>query len=297
MYHEPVMVKEVLDGLNIMTGGVYVDVTYGGGGHAREILERLGEGSLIAFDRDGDAMAQRLDDPRLILIHQDYRYCRNFLKLYKTLPVDGILADLGISSHQLDTPERGFSPRFDAPLDLRMNREQPLTARLVVNEYPEQRLREIFQQYGDFRNADRLAGMIVHERTRQKITTTFDLKMLLEKMAPRGAEARFWARVFQALRIEVNAELESLKELLSQTPGLIRSGGRLVVISYHSVEDRLVKNFIRSGNFDGDIRKDFYGHPIVDFIPVNKKPVIPGIHEVRRNKRARSAKLRIAERK
>jgi len=295
MYHDPVLLKESIEGLNIKEGGIYVDTTYGGGGHSREILERLGNGSLIAFDQDKDALENKPDDSRLILINQNFRFMKNFLKLYKADPVDGILADLGVSSHQFDKAERGFSIRFDAELDLRMNRNKSFTARDIVNEYSLRRLKEVFQNYGELKNAWKISQMIETARKDREITTTKQLKEILAKAAKVGQENKFYARVFQALRIEVNDELGSLKAMLVQTTEVLKEGGRLVVISYHSLEDRLVKNFIKSGNFEGEIEKDFYGNPLVDFKLINRKPIVPTEEEILKNNRARSAKLRIAE--
>jgi 16S rRNA (cytosine1402-N4)-methyltransferase len=295
MYHDPVLLNESIEGLNIKEGGIYVDTTYGGGGHSNEILKRLGKGSLIAFDQDKDALANKPDDNRLVLINQNFRYMRNFLKLYKAVPVDGILADLGVSSHQFDEAERGFSIRFDAELDLRMNRNKGFTAKDIVNDYSVHQLKEIFQNYGELKNAWRISQMIETARKEKEISTTNQLKEILAKAAKAGQENKFFARVFQALRIEVNDELGSLKDMLIQASGVLAKGGRLVVISYHSLEDRLVKNFMKSGNFEGKIEKDFYGNPQVDFRMITRKPLVPDDDEILRNNRARSAKLRIAE--
>ncbi len=296
MYHHPVLLAESIEGLNIRKGGIYVDATYGGGGHSAEILKHIGEGSLIAFDQDQDAMKNKMDDDRLILINQNFMFMRNFLKLYRTAPVDGILADLGVSSHQIDEPERGFSVRYDGELDLRMNRRKNLTAADVVNEYPASKLREIFFNYGELNNSNKIATEIEHARTREKIKTTKQLQEATRACAPRGLENKFYAKLFQALRIEVNDELGSLKALLNQSVDLLKPGGRLVVISYHSLEDRLVKNFLKAGNFEGEIAKDFFGNPQSPFKLINRKPIVAGEEEIRLNSRARSAKLRIAER-
>ncbi len=295
MYHEPVLLKESIAGLNIKGEGVYIDATYGGGGHSREILKQIEKGSLIAFDQDQDALINEADDDRLILINQNFRYMKNFLKLYKAVPVDGILADLGVSSYQIDKPERGFSMRFEGTLDLRMNQKKDLSAKQVVNEYPVGRLKEIFWNYGELKNGSRVAIEIEKARNKTELTTTKQLQEATIKCAPKGLENKFYAKLFQALRIEVNDELGSLKDLLSQSVDLLDKGGRLVVISYHSLEDRLVKNFLKSGNFEGNIEKDFYGNPLVQFKLITKKPVIPTEEEIKRNRRARSAKLRIAE--
>lgn len=297
MYHEPVLLKESIEGLNIREGGIYVDATYGGGGHSSEILKKIGKGSLIAFDQDEDAIKNKPDDERLILIHQNFRFMRNFLKLYKAVPVDGILADLGISSHQIDEPDRGFSVRFEGDLDLRMNRRKSLTAAKVVNEYAVNRLTVIFREYGELNNASVIVREIDRARNVKYIQTTRQLQDITLACAAKGQENKFFAKLFQALRIEVNDELGALKEMLIQTPEMLKPGGRLVIISYHSLEDRLVKNFLKSGNFEGKIEKDFYGNPIVNFRIITKKPVTPGDEETTRNNRARSAKLRIAEKK
>lgn len=295
MYHEPVLLKESVDGLNIKKDGIYVDATFGGGGHSGAILKKLEKGSLIAFDQDKDALANKPDDERLVLINQNFRFMRNFLKLYRAVPVDGILADLGVSSHQIDQPDRGFSLRFDGDLDLRMNPKKSLTARQIVNEYSVSKLKEIFFTYGEFNNAAKIAHSIEGARTKGEIRTTFQLKEATVNCAPKGLENKFYAKLFQALRIEVNDELGALKEFLEQSAELIASGGRLVVISYHSLEDRLVKNFMRAGNFEGEIGKDFYGNPIVPFKAITKKPMTASEEEINRNNRARSARLRIAE--
>ena len=295
MYHDPVLLNESIEGLNIKEDGIYVDTTYGGGGHSSEILKRIGKGSLIAFDQDKDALANKPDDSRLILINQNFRFMRNFLKLYKAVPVDGILADLGVSSHQFDEAGRGFSIRFDAELDLRMNRSKGFTAKDIVNDYTMHQLKDIFQNYGELKNAWKISQMIETARNDKEITTTNQLKEILAKAAKKGQENKFYARVFQALRIEVNDELGSLREMLKQTIDVLGKGGRLVVISYHSLEDRLVKNFMKSGNFEGKIEKDFYGNPQVGFKLITRKPIIPTEEEILRNNRARSAKLRIAE--
>lgn len=295
MYHDPVLLKESIEGLNIKGEGIYIDATYGGGGHSREILKHIDKGSLIAFDQDQDALVNEAEDDRLILINQNFRYMKNFLKLYKAVPVNGILADLGVSSYQIDNPARGFSLRFEGALDLRMNQKKGLSAKQVVNEYPPGKLKEIFWNYGELKNGAKVAFEIENARNKTKITTTKQLQEATIKCAPKGLENKFFAKLFQALRIEVNDELGSLKDLLQQSVDLLDKGGRLVVISYHSLEDRLVKNFLKSGNFEGNIEKDFYGNPLVQFKLITKKPVIPTDEEIKRNNRARSAKLRIAE--
>lgn len=295
MYHRPVLLKESIEGLNIRGDGIYVDVTYGGGGHSRIILEKLTTGSLIAFDQDQDAMENKPEDARLILINANFRYMKNFLKLYKAYPVNGILADLGVSSHQFDTAERGFSLRFEGPLDLRMNRRKSITAERIVNTYSVNKLREIFAGYGELNNAGKISEKIETARSNEAIKTTERLKEILKPLAPRNLENKFFAKVFQALRIEVNDELGALRTLLEQSVEALGKDGRLVIISYHSLEDRLVKNYIKAGNFTGEVEKDFYGNVKVPFRPVNRKPVIPGENEIKENSRARSARLRIAE--
>lgn len=295
MYHQPVLLSESIEGLKIKKGGIYIDATYGGGGHSREILKHIGEGSLIAFDQDEDAIKNKLDDERLILINQNFRFMRNFLKLYRAIPVDGILADLGISSYQIDQPDRGFSVRYEGELDLRMNRRKSLTAADIINEYPVSRLREIFYNYGELENNKKIATEIEHARSKEKIRMTTQLIEATRFCAPKGSENKFYAKLFQALRIEVNDELGSLKDFLIQSVDLLKPGGRLVVISYHSLEDRLVKNFIKAGNFEGEVTKDFFGNPQGNFKLINRKPIVPDDDEINRNSRARSAKLRIAE--
>lgn len=295
-YHDPVLLKECIEGLNIDPAGTYVDVTFGGGGHSREILKHLTTGKLYAFDQDEDAERNKIDDERFVLVRQNFRYMKNYLRMYGALPVSGILADLGISSHQIDVPERGFSTRFEGPLDMRMDKSAPLTAADVLNTYEEEKLRSVFREYGEVDNAWKLANVIVAARAESSLNTIDDLKKLIGKYARRGKENQFFAQVFQALRIEVNNELGALKEMLLQVPDVLAPGGRLVVMSYHSLEDRLVKNFIRSGKFEGDADKDFYGNLLTPLKPVNRKPIIAADEEIKRNNRARSAKLRIAER-
>jgi 16S rRNA (cytosine1402-N4)-methyltransferase len=295
-YHDPVLAEAAVEGLNVLPGGRYVDATYGGGVHSALILEKLQQGKLIAIDQDKDAAANVPDDYRILFLNQNFRYMRNFLKLYGLLPVDGILADLGVSSHQFDQAERGFSTRFEGPLDMRMNREAGLTARDVVNEYPSEKLADVFFLYGELRNAYKIAGAIDKQRKVAPINTTTQLTALLNKLAPRGKENKFFAQVFQALRIEVNQELDALREFLVQSAEVLRPGGRLVVISYHSLEDRLVKHFMRSGNFRGEIEKDFFGNPLTPLVAVGKT-IMPAPEEMERNSRARSARLRIAEKR
>jgi 16S rRNA (cytosine1402-N4)-methyltransferase len=296
MYHNPVMLHESVDGLNIKPNGIYVDVTFGGGGHSREILKRLGKnGRLIAFDQDEDALKNAIDDKRFLLLNNNFRYLKNFLKYHKAFPVDGILADLGVSSHQFDIAERGFSTRFDSELDMRMNQKQELSARSIVNEYDQQRLSQVFWHYGEIDNGGPLASGIISFRKDREIKTTADLKEAIAKQIDKRNEVKYLAKVFQALRIEANMEMEVLKEFLKQGLEVLKPKGRLVVISYHSLEDRLVKNFFKSGNFEGEIEKDFFGNMKVPFGLVTKKALIPNEEEINENSRARSAKLRIAE--
>jgi 16S rRNA (cytosine1402-N4)-methyltransferase len=295
-FHESVLLKECIEGLQIKPGGTYVDSTYGGGGHARVIMEHLDKnGRLFGFDQDEDAVKNKIDDQRFIMIESNFRYLKNFLSYYKAIPVDGILADLGISSFQIDTPGRGFSTRFEGKLDMRMDRKKKLTAEKIINEYNEKKLADIFFEYAEISNARQLAKAIVTHRAEKAIETTTELKAITEPMAGRGRENKFLAQVFQALRIEVNGELESLKKFLIQSALVLNKGGRLVVISYQSLEDKLVKNFIRSGNFTGEVSKDFYGNVESVLSAINRKPIIPGEEEIMRNSRSRSAKLRIAE--
>lgn len=295
-YHEPVLLKESVDGLNIHPAGVYVDVTYGGGGHTKEIAGRLKTGKVYSFDRDADAVENKVGDKKVEIIHHDYRYLKNFLRYHNAIPVDGILADLGVSSHQFDSGERGFSIRTDADLDMRMDKDMMLTAKKIVNEYSEDKLQDLLYHYGELFNASRIARAIIEYRKNNSIETTEELKRAIADCAARGKEHQFYAQVFQALRIEVNDELGSLKEMLLQCKDVLKVGGRLVVISYHSLEDRLVKNFIGKGQFEGEPEKDLYGNYSVPFRAVNKKVIVPTEEEISKNNRARSAKLRIAER-
>lgn len=295
MFHKSVLLTESIDALAIRQAGIYVDATFGGGGHSREILKRLGEGKLFGFDQDESAIQNVPDDTRFTMINSNFRYIRNFLKLYRATPVDGILADLGISSHQIDVPERGFSTRFDAGLDMRMDTRAKLTAREVVNNYPEEKLAAVLHEYGEIRNANKVARILTARRKEKSLETTGELKAFLEPFAVKGRENKYFAQVFQALRIEVNREMEALKEFLEQATNLLRPGGRLVVISYHSLEDKLVKNYFRAGKFSGEAEKDFYGNTHTPLQPVNRKPIVPSDEEVAENPRARSARLRIAE--
>lgn len=295
MYHNPVLLKESVEGLNIKSDGLYVDVTYGGGGHSREILKHLTTGKLYAFDQDDDAFANRIIDEKLILIKQNFRYMKNFLKMYNALPVDGILADLGVSSHQFDEGTRGFSTRFEGVLDMRMDQSGKETAADIINHYEEQALIKIFSEYGEVENSKRLAACIVKERAVKPIKTTEELKQAIISCTPKMKPQQYLAKVFQALRIAVNRELDVLQEFLMQCTEVLKPGGRLAVISYHSLEDRLVKNFIRSGNFEGKVEQDFYGNKLVNFKAVNRQIITPSEAELIDNSRSRSAKLRIAE--
>lgn len=294
-YHKPVLLRESIAGLDIRPGGTYVDATFGGGGHSKAILEKLENGRLFAFDQDRDALRNAPDDERLTLINHNFRYLKNFLKYYESVPVDGILADLGVSSHQFDEAGRGFSFRSGGEIDLRMNRNKKPGAQDVLNQYPENELNRIFREYGELPEAFAIAGAIVRSREKQPVKTFEQLSACLKPLAPRGKENKFFAQVMQALRIEVNEEMQALREFLTQSADVLKKGGRLVVISYHSLEDRPVKNLIKAGNFEGTVRKDFYGNPEVIFMAINKKPVTPAPEEIAENNRARSAKLRIAE--
>lgn len=294
-YHNPVLLHESIDALAIKEGGVYVDVTFGGGGHSREILNRLGAtGKLIAFDQDLDAKRNTIEDNRFVLIEENFRYIGRFLKFYGVKKVDGILADLGVSSHQFDEAERGFSIRFDGELDMRMNQSSKTSAKKIINTYSEEMLANILFVYGELRNARAIAHTIVEARIDGVIETSFQLRKLLQKHLPKAKEHKILAQIFQAIRIEVNEELEVLKEFLIQTPNLLNPEGRLSVISYHSLEDRLVKRFIRTGLFEGEPEKDFFGNIDVPLMKLGKL-IIPNQEEVRKNNRARSAKLRVAK--
>ena len=298
-YHNPVLLTECIDALDIKPGGIYVDITFGGGGHSRAILERLGAapGKLLAFDQDADARANAdaINDLRLTFIPANFRNLKRFLRLYGVKQVDGILADLGISSHQIDTPERGFATRFDADLDMRMDQQAAVSAKQVLNSGTEQELHRILGMYGEITNARTVAMAIVSARANRPLQTINDLKTALQRFAPRGKENKFFAQVFQAIRIEVNEELTILKEFLAQTPEVLKPGGRLVVMSYHSLEDRLVKNYMNKGKFHGEVDKDLYGNELKPFQAITRKPIEASDEEVSRNPRARSAKLRVAE--
>lgn len=294
-YHKPVLLKESVDALVSSPDGIYADATFGGGGHSREILSRLSEkGRLIAFDRDEDALKGAFDDPRFKLIHNNFRFIHNYSLLETESGFDGVLADLGVSSHQFDTAERGFSFRYDAPLDMRMNTQAQLTAQDVVNEYPVEELAKIFRIYGEVENAYKLASLIVSKRALSTIGTTGDLDKAIESVTPKFAQHKYLAKVYQALRIEVNQEMRSLEKFLEGATKALKSGGKLAVITYHSLEDRMVKNFIKSGNVDGEVEKDVFGRSVQPLEAVNRKPILPLEEEISENTRARSAKLRIA---
>lgn len=289
------MLAECIEGLNIRPDGTYVDVTFGGGGHSREILKHLGkDGKLVAFDQDVDAQQNLLDDDRFVFIDQNFRYLKNFCKLHGVIPVDGILADLGVSSHQFDKAERGFSTRFEADLDMRMDQSSTKTAKDVIATYSEADLHRIFGMYGEIKNAKTLAKTIVTARLNTSINTVADLKGVISSLIPRGKENKYLAQVFQALRIEVNQELDALQDFLKQSVEVLAKGGRLVVMSYHSLEDRLVKNFIAKGKFSGELEKDIYGNDDRPYDAVVRKAITASAEEIELNNRARSAKLRIA---
>lgn len=295
LYHVPALLAETIDGLNIRPEGVYVDCTFGGGGHAGEILRRLGErGKLLAFDQDEDAFRNIIPDERFVFVHSNFKYLKNFLKFHRIEKVDGILADLGVSFHHFDEAERGFSFRYDGELDMRMNQKSQLTAAKVLNNYPEDKLADVFYLYGELHNARKIASAVVRHREKQEFRRIFDFVEVLKPFFAREKEKKDMARVFQALRIEVNQEMEVLKSLLRQCVEVLNPEGRLVVLTYHSLEDRLVKNFIRSGNFEGKLEKDFYGNVIAPMKAVNNKVIVADDDEVAKNPRARSAKLRIA---
>lgn len=294
-YHKPVLLKETVDGLNIQPNGVYVDVTFGGGGHAREILSRLGDtGKLIAFDQDKDALRNAIDDPRFLLVNENFRFLKRFLRFHGYRQVDGILGDFGVSSHQFDEAGRGFSTRFEADLDMRMDQNSAFSAFDVVNKYEESQLRNVLFQYGELKAATGMARSITEARLHKPIKTSEQLKKALGRFLPKHKENKILAQIYQAIRIEVNQELEALKEFLLQTPEVLKPGGRLSLISYHSLEDRLVKRFMRSGLFEGEPEKDVFGRVEVPFKLVGKFK-IPSEAEIRDNNRARSAKLRVAE--
>jgi 16S rRNA (cytosine1402-N4)-methyltransferase len=297
-YHKPVMLTECIEALNIQPEGVYVDVTFGGGGHSMAMLEKLKGGKLISFDQDEDAkkQAELIQHRSFTFCQANFMHMKKYLRLHGVTKVDGILADLGISSHQIDSPERGFSTRFEGPLDMRMDKKSSLTAAKVLNEYPEEKLHKIFGMYGEVKNARTLANSVCQQRSMQKLETSQQLISVLKTLAPRGKEFKYYAQVYQALRIEVNQELEALESFLLQCTEVVKEGGRLVVMSYHSLEDRMVKNFMNTGKVYGELEKDFYGNPLKPFQVVNRKPMEASEEEVEKNNRARSAKLRVAER-
>ena len=298
MYHLPIMLPECIEGLQIKPDGIYVDVTFGGGGHSKGILAQLGEsGKLYAFDQDADARqnAKDIDDKRLIFIEANFRNLKKYLRLYGVKKVDGILADFGISSHQIDEPSRGFSTRFDGELDMRMNQKGDISAFHIVNQYPEEQLHKIFGMYGEVKNAKTLASAIMSARANAPVQTTGELKAILQRFAPRGKESKYMAQVFQAIRIEVNEELKVIEEFLEQIPDLLSPEGRLVVMSFHSLEDRLVKNYIKTGKFSGDVEKDLFGNELRPLESVTRKPLEASPAEIVQNPRSRSAKLRIAK--
>lgn len=296
-YHNPVLLHASVDGLNIKPDGIYVDVTFGGGGHSKEILKRLGpNGKLFAFDQDEDALANALPDERFTLINENFRFIKRFLRFYGVKSVDGILADLGVSSHQFDVPERGFSTRFDAGLDMRMSQKNDLNAYRVVNEYDEANLKRVFLDYGELKNAPVLARAIIEARELKPIKTTDELKEVLARYLPERVRNKILAQIYQAIRIEVNQEMDVLKEFLEQSLEILNTGGRLSVISYHSLEDRLVKRFVKNGMFEGEPERDFFGNFSVPFKIIGKL-IVPDAAEIKENNRARSAKLRIAEKR
>jgi 16S rRNA (cytosine1402-N4)-methyltransferase len=295
-YHTPVMLHESIAGLEIKPNGVYVDVTFGGGGHSKEILSKLTTGKLFGFDQDPDAAGNLISDPKFVFCHSNFKFLKNFLRYHKVDKIDGLLGDLGVSSHHFDTVGRGFTFQGDAPLDMRMNPGANLTASEILNTYSADSLKTMFREYGEVENAGKLASEIVKERTNNKFASATGFINAIKKCIPKGAENKYLAKVYQALRIEVNQELDALKCLLEQCVEMMQPGARVVIITYHSLEDRIVKNFFRSGNFEGIIEKDFFGNPIAPFKAVNNKVIVPSSAELETNSRARSAKLRIAER-
>lgn len=294
-YHNPVLRHLSVDYLVTNPDGIYVDVTYGGGGHSRCIMEKLQQGRLVAFDQDADAQSQLIEDERFTFVASNFKNLGRFLKYHQSYPVDGILADLGVSSHQFDTPERGFSYREDGALDMRMNNQTGRSAQEVVNQYDEKALSDVFYRYGELSDGRALARRILKARDSQSITTTQQLVEVLKPALPRGKENKSLSRIFQAIRIEVNQEMSVLEAFLEQTVDALKVGGRLVIISYHSLEDRLVKNFLRAGNFSGEVEKDFFGNPLSPFKLITRKAIVPDTEEINLNPRARSAKLRVAE--
>jgi 16S rRNA (cytosine1402-N4)-methyltransferase len=295
VYHVPVLLKECLSGMNIKPDGDYVDATFGGGGHSREILNQLKNGRLFSFDQDNDVSGNVINDKRFFFIMHNFRFLKNFLTYYKVDKVDGILADLGVSSHDFDIAERGFSFRFDSNLDMRMNRQTEKDAGFILNNYSEEKLGKIFREYGEISNSQKLSSAIIASRAKNQIKTTSQLLEIIKPCIPKKIENKYLAKLYMSLRIEVNNEIEVLKEFLSASLDVLKSGARLVVVTYHSLEDRLVKNFMRSGNFEGVIEKDFYGNILTPFRLINSKVIVPGDEELQLNPRSRSAKLRIAE--
>lgn len=298
IYHIPALLKETVDGLKINQDGIYVDVTFGGGGHSQQILTLLSsKGKLIAFDQDEDAFVNTIDDKRFVFVQSNFKFLKNFLKYHDVQQIDGLLADLGVSFHHFDEAERGFSFRFDGELDMRMNKKSDLTAAVILNTYQEEQIADILYLYGDLKNSRKIAKRICEKRKEQPIYKVNEFLELLKPYFSYDKEKKDMARVFQALRIEVNHEMETLKSMLTQAVDVLKPGGRLVVLTYHSLEDRLVKNFIKTGNFEGVLEKDFYGNPLTPLNPINSKPIIASEDEVLRNPRSRSAKLRVAEKK
>jgi 16S rRNA (cytosine1402-N4)-methyltransferase len=295
-YHIPVLLNESIEGLKVQPNGTYVDLTYGGGGHSGGILKKLDRGRLFAFDQDIDALQNKIVDSRLTLVHGNFRFIKNYLKYYSAEKVDGILADLGVSSYHFDESERGFSYRTEGPLDMRMNQDAKLSAEEVLREYTAENLKKIFVEYGEISNSNKLVASIDMARRKKPITTIQEFIAVIHSCIPMHQESKYLSKVFQALRIEVNQEISSLRYMLEQTVDVLKPGGRLVVITYHSLEDRLVKNFTKTGNFEGVQEKDFYGHVSSPFLPVNRKVIVPGEKEISQNPRSRSAKLRISER-
>lgn len=293
VYHVPVLLHESIEGLDIKPNGTYLDLTFGGGGHSTEILKHLKKGKLIAFDQDEEAMKNAIDDKRFKLIRSNFRFFRNFLRYHNINSVDGILADLGVSSHHFDSPERGFSFRFEGPLDMRMNQQSKVSAKVVVNTYSLEELTKVLTLYGELPNARRVANAICKSREQKQIETVEQLAELLKPMFPSNVQNKMLAQVFQAIRIEVNHEMDALEQMLTNAYKCLKTDGRLVIISYHSLEDRLVKNFFKSGNFEGDVEKDFYGNTKSPFEQINRKVIVPSEEELKINSRARSAKLRI----
>lgn len=298
LYHVPALLNESIDGLKVLPSGIYVDVTFGGGGHSLEILNRLGDnGRLLGFDQDEDAVANIIPDNRFTFVRSNFRYLKNFLRFHGISQVDGVIADLGVSSHHFDDSVRGFSFRFSGDLDMRMNRGASLNAADILNDYQEDKLADVFYKWGELKNARRIASSVVEYRAKKKIEKTDDLLEIVSPFTRRDKERKILAQTFQALRIEVNGEMDALTEMLMQSLDVLKPGGRFSVISYHSLEDRLVKNFFRTGNFEGNLVKDFFGNPLTPFEVINRKVIIPSDEEQKSNPRSRSAKLRIAKKK